>query len=552
MTIRFKMFAMLTMIAALSLVTLLMLYIGIKREERLITLNALSHAVLENSLLLSGEMYRYFMETYDYMAIPYDPSASESGEGRSPIYLKSIARKTRLIMGRLDNNIRQEIANREGEGKEKQKQELQLLQEIRAATDDSVHYINQALLLHSAGYQEQALRFLQNTTELKFKGQLKGLLYRLVQGERHEVDEIDVMLVTLGERLIMLAIATSIFTLALTMLIGWFMVRAITKPVKKLIQGTLAISAGDLGHRVSHDGADEFSELANCFNKMAANLVSQRHDLLVIQSSLERKNRALSIESSERMLAEEKARQHQSQLAHVLRLSTVSEMATSIAHEINSPLSAIVNYARGCERRLASGKIDKTELSEALEQIGAQAERAAKIIRRIRNFSRGVEPERTLSDISQIIHDVTVIAAFEAKRHNISMNLVLTSEALPIVADRIQVNQVLWNLVVNAIEAIAGGNSTRREIDISSSRIDEHYAEIAVRDTGPGLDEEDLQRIFDAFFTSKPEGMGMGLAISRSIIDAQGGHLWVTRNPDCGLTFHIKFPLAMKDISYEP
>ncbi|MEQ6342010.1 MAG: HAMP domain-containing protein [Gammaproteobacteria bacterium] len=147
------------------------------------------------------------------------------------------------------------------------------------------------------------------------------------------------MLVTLGERLIMLAIATSIFTLALTMFIGWFMVRAITKPVKKLIQGTLAISAGDLGHRISHDGADEFSELANCFNKMAENLVSQRHDLLVIQSSLESKNRALAIESSERMLAEEKARQHQSQLAHVLRLSTVSEMATNIAHEINNPLS---------------------------------------------------------------------------------------------------------------------------------------------------------------------------------------------------------------------
>ncbi|MBI2779827.1 MAG: hypothetical protein HYX62_08620 [Gammaproteobacteria bacterium] len=128
------------MIATLTLVTLAALYMGIKREERLITLNALSHAVLENGLLLSSEMYRYFMETYDYMAIPYDPSASESGEGRSPIHLKSIARKTRLIMDRLENNIRQEIANREGEDKEKQKQELQLLQEIRAAYNDSVNY----------------------------------------------------------------------------------------------------------------------------------------------------------------------------------------------------------------------------------------------------------------------------------------------------------------------------------------------------------------------------------------------------------------------------
>ncbi|MEQ6342012.1 MAG: hypothetical protein M3A44_10275 [Gammaproteobacteria bacterium] len=170
MTIRFKMLIMLTMIAALTLVTLAALYIGIKREERLITLNALSHGVLESSLRLSGEMYRYFMKTYDYMVVPYDLSASESGEGRSPIHLKSIAKKTKLIMDLLEKNIRQEIANREGEDKEKQKQELQLLQEIRAAYNDSVHYVNQALLLHSAGYQEQALRFLQNTIELKFKG----------------------------------------------------------------------------------------------------------------------------------------------------------------------------------------------------------------------------------------------------------------------------------------------------------------------------------------------------------------------------------------------
>lgn len=137
---------------------------------------------------------------------------------------------------------------------------------------------------------------------------------------------------------------------------------------KKLMQGTLAISAGDLGHRISHDGADEFSELARCFNKMSAILLSQRDDLLEIQSSLERKNDQLTMEIRERKQAEEEARQHQARLAHVLRLNTVNEMATSIAHEINNPLSAIINYTRGCERRLVSGEIDKPVLKDTLER----------------------------------------------------------------------------------------------------------------------------------------------------------------------------------------
>ncbi|MDX1253131.1 MAG: HAMP domain-containing protein [Gammaproteobacteria bacterium] len=539
------------MIAALALVMLLMLYLGIKREERLIILNASSHSILENSLRLSGELYRYFMKTYDYMAVPYDPSASESGTGRSPIHLKSIEKRSRQIMGQLENDILRESIYLEGEEKEKQKHELKILQEIRTVYGDSVHHVNQALLLHSAGYHEQSLQFLSNIMEIKFKEQLKGMLNQLVQHEKHEAEDISAILITLGERLVMLAIATSMSTLILSMLIGLFMVRSITKPIKKLMKGTLAISAGDLGHRISYDGADEFSELARYFNKMSTILMSQRDDLLEIQSSLERKNDQLTLEIRERKQAEEEARQHQARLAHVLRLNTVSEMATSIAHEINNPLSAIINYTRGCERRLVSGEIDKPVLKDTLEKIGAQAERAAKIIRRIRNFARGIKSDRTRVDISHIINDVLAIADFEARRQNIIMNSAPSGEALPMVVDRIQIDQVLWNIIINAIEAIANSNSTRREIDISSARIDENYAEIAVHDTGPGLAEEDLKDIFDAFFTRKPEGMGMGLAISRSIVESHGGHLRATRNSDSGLTFHIKLPLAKEGMSYE-
>ncbi len=551
MTIRLKMFTMLAMIATMMLVTLLILYIGIKREERLITLNALSHDVLENSLLFSDSLHRYFMNAYDYMAVPHDPSASDSGNGRSPVHLKSMEKKIQMILDRLESDTHREIANLEGEEKEAEKKELLLLREIRTSYNESVHYVHQALLLYSAGYQEQALRFLNSTMEVKFNEQLTALLNELVQGERHEIEEVDSIFLTIGESLTMLTIATSIFTLVLSIFIGVFMVRIITKPLSKLMQGTIAVGAGDLDHRISHDSTDEFAELANCFNKMADSLMSQRSDLLAIQSSLECKNDELTIEIRERKQAEAKARQHQAQLAHVLRLNTVSEMATSIAHEINNPLSAIVNYTRGCERRLATGEIDKITLNDVMKQIGAQAERAATIVRRIRNFSRGMTPEQVLMDIGQIIHDVFIIADFEARQYGINMNLVTPNEALPIVGDRIQIDQVLWNIIINAIEAIADGNSTRREIEISSSRIEEHYAEITVRDTGPGFAEEDLQRVFDAFFTGKPEGMGMGLAISRSIIEAHGGHLRATRNSDGGLTFHMKLPLATESMPYE-
>lgn len=555
MTIRLKMFIMLTMIIVLTVVTLIILYMGIKREERLITRNALSHDVLENSLLLSGGLYRYFMKAYDYMALPSALPAVEGDNGRSPVHLQSIEKNNALILDRLERSIREEIAHLEGKEKIEEESELRLAQEIRRAYKDSLDDIQQALRLYGAGDQKQALRFLQNTTEVMFKEQLRGLLNALVEGERREVAEIDAMLIMSGERLTILMVITSLFTLALSMFIGGFMVRAITQPIHKLMQGTLAISAGDFSYRISHDGAEtmagEFSDLAKCFNKMAADLMSQRDALLVIQSSLERKNTQLSIEMNERIQAEDKARQHQAQLAHVLRLNTVSEIATSIAHEINNPLSVIINYTRGCERRLAaSGDIDKSALKDVLEQIGAQAERAAKIVRRIRNFLRGTGSERTLTHIHSIIHDVTLIAGFEARQHNIRLSsappgdVALSSEALPVIVDRIQINQVLWNLISNAIEAIASGNSIRREIEISQSRIDEHYAEIAVHDTGPGLAEEDLQRIFNAFFTTKPEGMGMGLAISRSIIETHGGHLWATCNQEGGLTFHIKLPLA--------
>lgn len=557
MTIRPKVFIMLTMITALTAVALVILYIGIKREERLITRNALSHDVLENSLLLSGGLYRYFMKTYDYMAVAHYPSATEGDNGRNLVHLQNIEKNNALILDRLERSIREEITHLEGAEKIEEENELRLMQEIRLAYKESLDDIHQALRLYGAGDHKQALRFLQNTTKVMFKEHLKGLLNTLVEGERREVAEIDAMLIMSGERLTLLVMATSLFTLALSIFIIGIMMRAITQPVHKLMEGTLAISAGDLSHRISHDGPEtmtgEFSELAKCFNKMAADLMSQRDALLVTQLSLERKNTELSIEISERIQAEDKVRQHQAQLAHVLRLNTVSEIATSIAHEVNNPLSVIINYTRGCERRLAaSGDIDKSALKDVLEQIGAQAERAAKIVRRIRNFSRGAESERVLTNISQIVHDVMLIADFEARRCNVTLRSAPASAALPVVVDRIQINQVLWNLISNAIEAIAGGNSTRREIEISQSRIDEHYAEIAVRDSGPGLAEEDLQRIFDAFFTTKPEGMGMGLAISRSIIEAHGGHLWVTHNQGHnqgsnqggGLTFYIKLPLT--------
>jgi two-component system sensor kinase FixL len=245
---------------------------------------------------------------------------------------------------------------------------------------------------------------------------------------------------------------------------------------------------------------------------------------------------------TEHKQAEEQARRHQTELARVARLSTMGEMATGIAHELNQPLSAIANFSRGCIRRLRSGGMSPMELIEPLEEVCEQAERAGDILRHVRDFVRKSEPRLKPMDVNQIIRAVVKFTEHEARQHRTLVRLHLDSRLPKVAADAIMIEQVIVNLVRNAIEAMSEADSPRREIAISSRLFESDSVEIEIVDSGPGIDGSLIDQVFDQFFTTKPEGVGMGLAISRSIIESHGGTVRAESSRDGGaiLRFTLK------------
>jgi two-component system sensor kinase FixL len=247
---------------------------------------------------------------------------------------------------------------------------------------------------------------------------------------------------------------------------------------------------------------------------------------------------------TERKRAEEEARQRQTELAHVLRVGMMGEMAAGLAHEINQPLAAIVNYASGCARRLRAETGADTPLVGAMEEITKQAARAEQIIRRLRTFVRKREFRREPVDLNNLVRDVARFVRSEAHHHGISVRLDL-APALPRVhADGIQIEQVIVNLVRNGIDAMHAADLGHRVLSIHTSADRPEVVEVAVCDGGTGVDGAHAEKLFEPFFTTKPNGLGMGLSISRSIVTAHGGRLWAAPNPDRGTTFRFTLPVA--------
>ena len=255
-------------------------------------------------------------------------------------------------------------------------------------------------------------------------------------------------------------------------------------------------------------------------------------------------NKRLQEEITERRRAEELARQRQAELAHVSRLSTMGEMASGIAHELNQPLTAIVNYTNGCLRQLRSEAANDDELVSAMERIAGQAERAVEIIRRLGNFVRRREPKRSSVNINDAVQEVLRFVQPDAGQHGITVRINLSEGLTPVPADEIQIQQVILNLFRNGVEAMENGDPQRRVLTVETSAADGNAVKVTIRDTGCGLTDEVLDKLFDPFFTTKPHGMGVGLSISRTIIDAHGGRLWATRNADRGATFTFTLPGA--------
>jgi len=249
------------------------------------------------------------------------------------------------------------------------------------------------------------------------------------------------------------------------------------------------------------------------------------------------------IDVTERKRAEEardRLRQMETELAHINRVSTLGEMAASLAHEIKQPIAAAITSANSCIEWLAQEPPNLDRARAAAARIDKYGNRAAETIDRIRSFYKKSPPQRELVDVNGIIEEMLTLLKCEADVCSVAMRADLAAELPTIMADRVQLQQVLMNLMVNGIEAMkdSGGELTVK------SQLQDGQLEFSVSDTGVGLPTEKMDQIFSAFFTTKPEGSGMGLAISRSIVESHGGRLWATANDGRGATFHFTLPTA--------
>ncbi len=246
-----------------------------------------------------------------------------------------------------------------------------------------------------------------------------------------------------------------------------------------------------------------------------------------------------SADIEDRKRAEETLRKAQAELAHVTRATTMGELAASIAHEVNQPLTAIVNNGNACLRWLASEEPDLDEAREAARRVIRDGSRAGEVIIRIRALLRKTDTEKARLDINQAIREVVTLTRNEAAGKGVAIRMELAAGLPPVLGDRVQLQQVILNLIMNGIEAMASVTDRPRELLIRSRQHESDKSLITVRDSGIGLGGQDLERIFDAFYTTKSQGLGMGLAISRSIVEDHGGRLWAVPNDGLGAIFQF-------------
>lgn len=327
------------------------------------------------------------------------------------------------------------------------------------------------------------------------------------------------------------------------------------------------LPAGLLGHELAQVHALDFAELlgSRAANLSAGGSVMLEHALSPANSPGECKVKILLTrfrseaepssslitvvinEINDTTLAAIQLQRQLAAMAHVGRLATMGELAAKLAHELNQPLTAISGYTRASLRMMRAGQWKSAELIDALEDASLQAERAADIIRGLRNFLRKSPSEREPLDLPRLVDEVVRLVQHEARAHRIEIHT-HTAATLPVVhANRTEIEQVLFNLLLNAIEAITENRPGRRQVTISltGTGVGNRDVEIAVADSGAGFVEEVSEHLFDPFFSTKKDGMGMGLSICRTIIEAHGGELRARKNAIGGATFHFTLPATV-------
>ncbi len=298
-----------------------------------------------------------------------------------------------------------------------------------------------------------------------------------------------------------------------------------------------ALGAVMFFYRQAHQPAKEDVRLLEWAARLAGLTIERKQSAEALERRVEERTKALE-------RAQQETRQHQSELAHVARVSAVGEMASGLAHELNQPLTAIVNYA---EAGLVSSPLPD-RIRADLTRIVGQAHRAANIVRRLRSFVRTADPVRVVTTLGDgVVAQVVPLVEVEAHRHAVQVTVREWEGPCTVAVNIPEIQQVILNLARNAIEAMSTISHGERTVSIEVAKIGDAEAEISVRDTGPGIPAEDMEQLFEAFYTTKKNGMGLGLSIARTIVEEHEGRLWVTRNRDRGVTFHFRLPLCARE-----
>ena len=250
---------------------------------------------------------------------------------------------------------------------------------------------------------------------------------------------------------------------------------------------------------------------------------------------------------TERNRTQEALQQAQAELAHVTRVTTLGELTASIAHEVNQPLAAIVTNGEACLRWLGQEPPQLDEVRSAVESMISDGVRASEVVWGLRSLSKKTDPQRTALSLNDIIDEVILLVQREVLNHRVSLRLELEPALPAVLGDRVQLQQVIMNLLINGIQAMAAVTDRPRELSVRSHRHEGDQALIEVQDTGVGIAPENMSQLFNAFFTTKPNGMGMGLSICRSIIEAHGGRIWASGNAGPGATFQFTLPSVREE-----
>jgi signal transduction histidine kinase len=246
--------------------------------------------------------------------------------------------------------------------------------------------------------------------------------------------------------------------------------------------------------------------------------------------------------SKVRRAREEELRETRAELARFARVAVLGEMTASITHEINQPLAGVVSSGNACQRWLSAQPPNIDRATESLNRIVRDANRASEVVGRVRSLIKNTPPQMGPLDINEAVNEVIILTRGEVARHRVTLTTALAVGLPPVRGDRVQLQQVCLNLIVNAIEAMSAREGGPRELVIGTALDDAGWVNLTVRDTGVGIEPDKLQSIFDAFHTTKRDGIGLGLAISRSIIDAHGGRMWATPNQPRGAVFQLTLP----------